>query len=80
MFYRSYGFTEVTRNTKHTLVSHNGNMGNTEADVRKNFDAMYFEGAYDLLSHHQYARKYGSADYSFTLRVPNSVFEKLTVR
>ncbi len=80
MFYRSYGFTEVTRTAKHTFIGHNGNMGNTEADVRNNFDAMYFDGAYNLLSEHRFARKNGSADYSFALRIPNSVFGKITDR
>lgn len=77
MFYRAHGLTEVTKTAKHTVVSHNGNMGNTEQDVRKNFDAMYFEGAYDRLKANRNARTYGSPDYSFSLRIPNRVFDKI---
>jgi hypothetical protein len=77
MFYRSFGFTEVTKNAKHTFVSHNGNMDNTEQNVRENFDAMYFAGAYDLLKDNRFARAFGSPDYSFSLRVPNSVFDAI---
>lgn len=79
MFYRSYGFTEVTRNNKHTFINHNGNMGNTEDNVRENFDSLYFTGAYDALSAHRHTRKFGSADYSFTMRIPNAIFNQIII-
>ena len=77
MFYKSYGFTSVEREAKYTVIGHGGNMGNTEDNVRENFDAMYFDGAYNQLSAHRYARKFGHPSYSFGLRIPNSVFIKV---
>jgi hypothetical protein len=76
-FIGAYGFTEVTRDAKHTVVGHGGNMGNTEDNVRENFDAMFFEGAYNALSGHRHARKFGHPSYNFGLRIPNSVFIKM---
>ena len=76
-YIKAYGLTEVTQTDKHTYVGHNGNMGNTERNVRENFDAMSFSGAYDLLKAHRFARTWGSADYAFTLRVPNKVFKEI---
>ena len=76
----SYGFTEVIRDKHRTYVCHNGNMGNTEADVRSNFDKMSFEGAYDMLSLHKTARKSGSPDYSFSLSVTNTAYNKIIGR
>jgi hypothetical protein len=73
----AYGFTEVIQENNHTFVCHGGNMGNTEKHVRENFDAMSFSGAYDLLKAHRFARTWGSADYAFTLRVPNKVFKEI---
>jgi hypothetical protein len=76
-FIDSYGFTVVIRYAKHTVIVHGSNLGNIEDDVRNNFDAMYFEGAYDALSAHQHVRKFGHPSYSFGLRIPNSVFIKM---
>jgi hypothetical protein len=73
----AYGFTEVIQENNHTFVCHGGNMGNTEKHVRENFDAMYYEGAYAKLREHRFARASGSPDYSFNLRVPNSVFNSV---
>jgi hypothetical protein len=71
------GFTEVYRDDEYTYIYHNGNMYDTEKHIRKNFDSMYFDGAYNRLVRQANVIKDGSPDYSFVLRVPTNVFNAL---
>jgi hypothetical protein len=74
---RCRGFTEIFSDNKYTYIYHNGNMGDTESHIRKNFDSMYFDGAYNRLERQANVIKDGSPDYSFVLRVPTNVFNAL---
>jgi len=82
---RYYGFLSVTRMIKpkknygFTFIGFGGNMGNTEDDVRKAFDELYFKGAYDAVKKAPGAETWGSADYSFCLKVKNKYFDELVL-
>lgn len=76
----SFGFTEITRYKKSVVISHNGNMGHTEDNVRSNFDYMHFHGAYDRLRAHPKAVVSGSPDYSFSLKIPVKAYDEIRFR
>ena len=82
---RSYGLLDVTRCIRpkksfgFTFIGYRGNMGATERDVRKCFDALYFAGAYDAICEAPGAEKTGSPDYSFCVKVKNKYFDELVL-
>jgi hypothetical protein len=82
---RYYGTLDVTRMIKpkknygFTFIGYRGNMGSTEDTVRQNFDALYFKGAYDAVKKAPGAETWGSADYSFCLKVKNKYFDELVL-
>ena len=74
---KSLGFTEIYRNKSHTIISHGGNMGNTiQHSVKPNVERMLGKGKFDELRKH--GKESGSPDYSYSLKIPNKHFDKVT--
>jgi hypothetical protein len=82
---QSYGFTEISRDGPHIVISHGGNMGNTEErSVKPNVDKMLGKGAFDYLRKlgHYYKDSRGqvhnSPDYSYLLMIPAQYYDMWT--
>lgn len=75
------GFTNIklTNGGKDVLITHAGNMGNTEdGNVRPNVDAVCGTGAYKALRSLGVAE--GAPDYWFALMVSKESFDKVCTK
>lgn len=70
---------KLTNGGKDVLITHTGNMGNTEdRDVRPNVDGVCGKGAYNQLR--KVGKAEGSPTYLFTLQVSKEDFDKVCTK
>lgn len=82
-FISRHGFTTIEGNKNHVTISHTGNMGNTEENVKHNVDKILGNGHFDKLKPHGefYKDKDGnihdSPSYSYMLQIPRKKFDEI---
>lgn len=70
------GFTRINVKGTNVIISHGGNMGNSEQrNVKPNVDGLLGKGTYDRLR--KVGVPFGSPDYWFTLTIPKDQFSSI---
>jgi hypothetical protein len=72
---KTVGLTEIYQSRNSILVTHAGNSGSTEDNVRDNFDWLFGKGRYERLRADVRSVATGSPDYYFTLEIPRKTFD-----